>query len=589
MDERQISLQGEDKKILENILKDVNVVLKDTDALEEKKAVQNFLKKVCEACVIAAVGSSGVGKSTFLNRLFGGALFGEGGSGSTENIKEYRYGAEEAEVQAGKFVTRIFRQNECLDGLQVVDMQGVDRIEDKALAECVREYLCQSSVLFAVFDAQHVQDHRVWDLLETVEAGKVVFVLTKCDLAEPEAVGESEDRLQRYMWDAGIQAPVFRVCAVHGGEDGIDAIRQYVTREVIGVNPTLTKQQENVADLRKMLDELSDSFERRRQQYAADVCTLERINSAIDAFVLNSRAHIDMLKEDLRREIERSIEAYQDEVVSKLDPMKIKERFPNGSTDFTDYLNLVNEGYRKRMTDNVNRKTQESVQGYLSGLEGVFEQAVGYFDKREEILALEDQFYGSMVVSKKSMVSKVSNDVEVARDYYHGLAGASEELFMELWKARGKHEQIVANAKTAGRLTGAAAGGAAAYYLVTGVLGASTVGLWPVVGAVIGAKLIASMARKIAAANSLPEMEKKVAEAVAEFKAEVARTKTDMTAQILDTVEEMFRLELENVDRSFIDFRMSVNIDSRNIPVLEEKLDAIHGYMRQIGELERRA
>lgn len=594
MDERTISLQGEDRKILESILKDVNAVLKDSDASEEKEAVQKFLQKVCEELIFVVVGSSGVGKSTFLNKLFHFALFERGEQESTTNIREYHHGVSEAAIQAGKFVTRIFRQSECLEGLQIVDMPGVDCAGDEALAECIRQYLYKSSVLFAVFDAQHVKDHAVWELLETVEAEKVVFVLTKCDLAEPEVIEESECRLRRYMQDAGIQSPVFRVHAAQKedgqtGEDGLDSIRQYITDEVVGVNPTLTKQQKNVTELEKMLTELSASFERRKQQYQSDACILNNINSSMDAFVLNSRTQIDTLKEDLRREIECAIEAYQDEIVSKLDPLKIKERFPNGSADFTDYLNLINEGYRKRMTDNVNRKTQECVQGYLSDLEGVFEQAVGFFNKRDEILALEDKFYGSMVVSKKSMVAKVSSGIEVTRDYYHGLAGASAELFMELWKARGKHEQLVTNATTAGGVSGTAAGAAAGYMIAHFGLGLSSVGLWPVVGAIIGAVLIADMAKKIASANSLPELEKRAAEAVTEFKAEVDRTKVEMTAQILDTVDEMFCLELENVDRTFVDFRMSVNIDSKNIPVLEEKLNTIHGYMQRIKELERRA
>lgn len=489
-------------------------------------------------------------------------------------------------------MTRIFRQNECLEGLQIVDMQGIDRAGDTALAECIRVYLAKSSVLFAVFDAQNVRDHAVWELLETVEAKKVVFVLTKCDLARSDVIEQSEARIQRYMQDAGIRSPIFRIYAAQEeddsmGEDGLDPIRQYITDEVVGVNSTLTKQRENLTELEEMLNELSVSFEHRKQQYQSDMCILNNINTSLDAFVLNSRTQIDALKEDLRREIECAIEAYQNEIVSKLEPSKIKERFPNGSTDFTDYLNLMNEGYRKRMTDNVNRRTQESVQGYLSDLETVFEQAVGYFDKRDEILALEDKFYGSMVVSKKSMVTKVSNEVEVTKDYYHNLSGASADLFMELWKARGRYERIVTNANAAGAATGVAAGTAVGF-LITGALGLSSAGLWPVVGMFIGAVLIADMAKKIASANSLPELEKRVAEAVTEFRAEVARTKVEMTAQILDTVEEMFRLELEGVDRAFVDFRRSVNIDSKNIPVLEEKLDTIHGYMQQIKELEGR-
>ena len=241
------------------------------------------------------------------------------------------------------------------------------------------------------------------------------------------------------------------------------------------------------------------------------------------------------------------------------------------------------------MTDNVNRKTQESVQSYLNGVEQVFEKAAGYFQKRKILISLEDKFYGSMVESKKSMVTKVANDMEVTKDYYHSLSNASTELFMKLWKARGDRDRIIGNVDTAGKVTGAAAG-IGAGVAVAHVIGAAAVGtvLWPVVGAIIGAVLISKIAREIASANTLPDLEKKVAGAIAEFKEEVAKTKIEMTQQVLDTVERMFQIEAENVDKSFSEFRMSVNIDSKNIPLLEDKLKIINSYMDQIKEMEER-
>ena len=418
--------------------------------------------------------------------------------------------------------------------------------------------------------------------------------MTKCDLAALDIIEENESRLRQYMKEAGLEAPVFRVSSVNETEqsyykNGYEELRQYVSEQIIGFNPVLTKQQENLYELRNMLGRLSESFELRRQQYESDALILKNINSAIDAFIRDNRVHIDNLKEVLRREIESEIDAYQDEIIAKLDPHKIKERFPNGSADFVDYLNLINEGYRKRMTDNVNRKTQESVQSYLNGVEQVFEKAAGYFQKRKILISLEDKFYGSMVESKKSMVTKVANDMEVTKDYYHSLSNASTELFMKLWKARGDRDRIIGNVDTAGKVTGAAAG-IGAGVAVAHVIGAAAVGtvLWPVVGAIIGAVLISKIAREIASANTLPDLEKKVAGAIAEFKEEVAKTKIEMTQQVLDTVERMFQIEAENVDKSFSEFRMSVNIDSKNIPLLEDKLKIINSYMDQIKEMEER-
>lgn len=596
-DERSLPFYYRDKQLMENLLKDVRLAIKDSDALEEKRIVGDFLQRVSEAFLFVTVGSSGVGKSTFLNKLFQSTLFDEESPGSTTNIKEYRYGVSEAVVCANENVTRIFKNKEELDGLQIVDTQGTDKMEQGGLLECVKEFLYKSSVAFAVFDARSVKDYAVWDLLEGVEARKVVFILTKCDLEKPGVIEEHENKLRQYMKEAGLQAPIFQVSSKW--EDSFQPLREYVSREVIGSNPTLTKQQESLTELKKMLGKLSESFELRKQQYESDAAILNNINVSLDTFIMNNRTKIDDLKTALSREIESEINAYQNEVINKLDPHKIKERFPNGSTDFVDYLNLINEGYRKRMTDNVNRKTRETVQVYLSGLEGVFEQAVGYLNKRENILVLKDKFYGSMVESKKSMVYRAATQMEATRDYYHTLSGASTELFMKLWEARGQRERVLLNSKIAGGALGTAAG-AGAGVAVANVLGAAATAvelpallvaagsvLWPAVGAIVGAAVIYSIAKKIASANTLSQLEKKTAEAIAEFKEEVAKTKIEMTAQILETVESMFRMEIENVDKSFSDFRMSVNIEGKNVYMLEDKMSTIHSYLQQIKELER--
>ena len=76
-------------------------------------------------------------------------------------------------------------------------------------------------------------------------------------------------------------------------------------------------------------------------------------------------------------------------------------------------------------------------------------------------------------------------------------------------------------------------------------------------------------------------------ECVAEFKQEVAQIKEEMTEQVMQTVTEIFDREVRSMDNSFRDFRMAVNIDSRNIPLLESKLQTVQDLMEQIGQLKR--
>ena len=119
---------------------------------------------------------------------------------------------------------------------------------------------------------------------------------------------------------------------------------------------------------------------------------------------------------------------------------------------------------------------------------------------------------------------------------------------------------------------------------MTSALGAI---LWPVVGAVIGAVVISKIAKKMSRTGAEKDMWAVYEECVAEFKQEVGQIKSEMTVQVMQTVTEIFDREVRSMDTSFKDFRMAVNIDSRNIPLLEEKLQTVQNLMAQMEQLKR--
>lgn len=606
-----------DKLVVSRLLENVNEALKDTDASEEKKLVKDFLRKVSTGFRFVAVGSAGVGKSGLLNELFGKVLYKENEAiPHTIGFREYRYGGEDAEILIEPGNVRIFRNVSELEGICVIDTQGTDEMEAAGQADKMKQQIQQSDVLIVVLSAENIRDFAVWDLLEGTDAGKVLFVLTKCDLVDETQIQVCKEKIAQYMEEIHLHAPVFTVSSVWEGTsqiqktDGFESVRNYIKQNILGTNPILTKQRENVVELKQLLKQLSSSFELRKKQHDADKQILERINSSMDSFFANNRFLIDSLEQELTREIESELDAYQNEIIAKLDPHQIKERFANGSREFTDYLNFIHEGYRQRMTTNVNQQTQAAIRKYLSGLEQVFEEATGYFRKRERLIALEDKFYGSLAESKQYMSTRAEESIKVTQDYYHALTDASSELFMKIWNARSEYDKKMKGAQIAGGVAGAilgggtaigvgtvAAAGAAAAAGTAATAGTSVAaavgagvaaaGLWPVIGALVGGLLIAKIAKNIASAKSMPELEKSVQKSIEEFKMEVSKNRTAMTEEILNTIEAIFKRELDTADKTFLDFRMSVNIDSQKIPLLEERMEKIDGYLLQIEEMER--
>lgn len=605
-------LYHESAQCSRELLENLNEILKDTDAGTEKEILKQFLQNTSDVFRFVVVGSSCAGKTTLLQNMFGKEVIAD--IQPTQKICEYRYGE-----QAGEFLTdvdtvRFFRPAAVLQGICVVDLPGTDWIKTAARKDAVQNQILKSDVQIAVFSSDALSAAGVWDLLEQTEAKRAVFVITKAKQQTDQQKEEGKRKLKKYGAEAGIHAEIFYA-------DCPEELHDYIYKQIICTNPGLRKQRENILGLQTMLTELAQSFLLRKKQYEADLEVAERIDQEMDVFFRTGGELAEDLKNNLAKEIEREIQAYEDEIVARLEPEKIRERFPGGYEDFVNYLNFMNESYRERMTCQVNQKMQNSVQEYVSELEQVFDRATGYFRKRASMLSFEDQFYGSLAQSRQFVTVKTEKSLQKTKNDYHVLSNASQELFLKLWSAREQYDHKVSKAGTIGAAAGAAAGTGGIYLAAAAVssalsgaagTGAAAAGisqaaagiaasalsavttsavttaafiLWPV-AALAGAAAIAKMAKKLASAKGIEQMRNCVKEAVEEFHQEVAGTKKQMTAQILDTVDTIFKKERESADQTFSDYRRSVHIDGKNIPALEEKLVRVQALMERIAQID---
>lgn len=595
MDGMNLPFQYEDKQAVEELLDNMNSILKDSDATAEKTLIKAFLRKTSNVYGFVTLGDSGVGKTTLLRKLFGEELIEK--VFPTTEIIDYRYGAEEGKFQVNDAVTRIFSPLASIKGISVVDVPGIDQIKNLTQKDAVQQLITKSDVLIVDFTADTVGSFGIWDLLENIEARKVVFVLTKADTCSEEVAAHSKNKLRQYMMDANINVPIY-------DSNSLDDLKKYINQEIIGTDPELKKQRKNVLELKSLLDEINRSFALRKKQYEADLAVLDRINTVMDGFMMTSQEKIDNLKIGLKSGIDTAIKEYENEIIIKLNPTQIKERFPKGYTDFVEYLEFINESYHRKMKDAVDRKTQAAIRSYLSELENVFDVATGFFRERESMLTLEDKFYGTMAESKKNMVTRATTQLQETKTYYGKLSDASTELFMKLWAEREKYERKVDGAAKIGNVVGAGAGlvvylsGASVAGIATAASGTTAAAaaasaiaanglLWPVIGAVVGAVAISTIAKKLASAKNMKEMELRTQEAINDFRLEVNRTKQEMTAQIMGTIDKIFKRELDDADKAFLDFRMSVNIEAKNIPLLEERMGKVNALMDKIEKIER--
>lgn len=592
METVNILCEKKEQIMLNDLFEDLRILLQDSDAVEEKEKVKKSFKKMADNTVYLILGEEGAGKTSLLNALFQEMTsFSDDFSGE---ICEYRWGEQELTTPPVDGVQKKFVTMENMRGISIVDTKGINRFSQGA-GKKVKEQIERSSAVFVVFDAEHIRSPKLWDILEGCPQKRMIFFLTKCDLLSEKDLRCNVEKLKSYMEESGISAPLFTIShhkeTSRGDIMAIDEVRTYIRDSVVGKNPMLNRQMENVVEMKRIIVRLKDSFALRKQQYVSDFEILQKINCSLDTYMLNHQKFLDTFIGNVAAEINKDIDNYEREIISKLDPYKIKERFQTRE-DFEDYLNMVNENYRTMMSDSINRKTMEAIKSCLNDLEIVFNEATGYFNKRENILSLNDKFYGSLSDSRRQMSDETRKMVLSTGELYRTLREASETLFMQIWNERKKYDANIRKHKdlsiigggTLGLGGGIAGGIAVASTLESGALAAGMVsgGSLIIIVGLVAAFALRKLSKSLFDPRTEDKMEENTRKCIEQFKNEVNHTRTEMIEQVTRQITAIFENELANVDNCFTDFRISVNIDERKIPLLEQRMQEAEDLLMKI-------
>lgn len=643
-----ILCEREEQTVLSNLFEELSGLMQDSDDKEIKDQIHNSLRRMNDTSSYIVLGEEAVGKTSLLRAIFQEILPEQ--DNMAGDLCEYRWGETDYESPVTEGIQKRFVSSDNMRGISIIDTKGINRFE-KSTLEKVQKMTETCSAVFVVFDAGNIRSTRLWDVIETFPKKRMIFFLTKCDTVSTETLKENLEKVKAYMKESDIDAPVFSVSVVKDstdeGRSSLDSVRSYIRDQVIGENPMLKRQQQSIREISDMLIQYQESFLRRRQQYESDAVILQKINASLDKYVSNHKTIVADFTQKLAVEINKDIDLYEQEIISKMDPYKIKERFKT-QDDFTDYLNMVNDNYKAMMNDSVNRKTVEVMKNCMHDLEIIFQEASGYFNERENILALNDRFYGSLSQSRRQIVSETREVALNAGQFYTAMSDASINLFLQVWGEREKYDNKVAMRKFlsifAGGSTGAAAGvagtaafsgfvgggfgtamsgflasvasgaqaiaagagangiaagiganaaavattgGAAAGSFLTSLTAAATGVAFVAIGVIVGAVVINAIAKKLFDPKFADKMEKNVQECIQQFHDEVDHTRQLMIEQVSGQVTNLFEKELANIDSCFTDFRISVNVESEKIPVLEQKAETIDKLMGQIREMER--
>ncbi|MFN0078293.1 MAG: dynamin family protein [Prosthecobacter sp.] len=183
---------------------------------ESAAIIDNLIASLKEPFVFVVVGEVNVGKSTFLNALFGQDFSQTGILPTTGKILFFRHGAEHSVVPVTPTLDEVYAPVDFLRDFHIVDTPGTNSVEIEHQMITERFVPIADLVIF-VFSAMNPWGASAWQFLEKVHREwmrHVVFVLQQSDLRSPEEIEVITDYMgQLTRQRFGRDFPLFAVSA----------------------------------------------------------------------------------------------------------------------------------------------------------------------------------------------------------------------------------------------------------------------------------------------------------------------------------------------------------------------------------------
>lgn len=192
-------------------------VIRDVGGDTESIAIaENLIASLKEPFVFVVVGEVNVGKSTFLNALFGQDFSRTGVMPTTDKILFFKHGPVQQVVPVTATLDEVHLPSDLLRDFHIVDTPGTNSIENEH-QEITERFVPIADLVIFVFSAMNPWGASAWQFLDKVHKHwmrNVVFVLQQCDLRSPEEIQVITDYMgqlsrQRY----GQDFPLFPVSA----------------------------------------------------------------------------------------------------------------------------------------------------------------------------------------------------------------------------------------------------------------------------------------------------------------------------------------------------------------------------------------
>jgi GTPase SAR1 family protein len=164
---------------------------------DQSTILENLVNSLRDPFVFVIAGEVNVGKSTFLNALFGAEFSRTGVIPTTDKVLFFKHGPTVRHVPVSRTLEEVYVPADFLKDFHVVDTPGTNSVEYEH-QEITERFIPSADLVIFVFSAMNPWGASAWQFLDKVHRHwlrHVVFVLQQCDLRSPEEI----DAILQYM------------------------------------------------------------------------------------------------------------------------------------------------------------------------------------------------------------------------------------------------------------------------------------------------------------------------------------------------------------------------------------------------------
>lgn len=415
----------EKKNELKNVLHRLQQFTGKINHPDTGRILADLRDRIEEPFMFVIVGEVKSGKSSFINALLADPdLCAVAPSPMTDTIQQIMYGEVYKVEEVSPYLKRIFKSDEILRDIAIVDTPGTNTII-KHHQEITERFIPGADLVIFVFEAKNPYRQSAWEFFDFMHAEwhkKIVFILQQKDLMDRADLDINMQGVVTHAHQKGIKDPVvFAVSAKeeldgHFEASGFEPLKKYILDQVTGGKAQKQKLISLIDTTYNIMRKLQTGLDLRKQQLEADLKFREEIKWTLTDHGQRSKHQSDILVENLMSAYDRVKDKYEDELKEGLSFFTVLKRSLSGIFSKSQSLKSWLEDFTARLRADFGTGMQDKINDRVLDLAESIQQMAHTVDLQirnsKTILANDHEIFSEIAQRRQNVLRELRDAFE---------------------------------------------------------------------------------------------------------------------------------------------------------------------------------